>query len=527
MKQFMKSSMTAIFLVAIATTTVLTTVIAAPAPPSISHKVEGQNLSISWTKVPRATSYTLHYAPYPYTGPESINQIELPRGTTAVSYELWDGAAYYFAVTSSDPQGESDYSNIEHFAVGTPPGVEEPETPEVEEPETPAVEEPEIPVVEEPAGVTTTKLVDTALQECYNATQSISCPNVGGDFYGQDAQYSGLTPSYRNNNDGTVTDLNTGLMWQQNPGDKMTYATAVNATSASTLGGYSDWRLPTIKELYSLMRFDGVTGMSEADSTPYIDTDYFDFSYGDTSVGERMIDAQYLTSTFYVSTTMNGDETLFGVNFADGRIKGYGTTDPRSGAGKTFFVLMVRGDEGYGVNTFVDNSNGAISDLATGLMWRQNDSGSGMNWQDSLDYCEEMSDSGYSDWRLPNAKELQGIVDYTRSPATTNSAAIDPMFNVSSITDEGGGSNYPFYWTSTTHLDGLNKGEMAAYIAFGEALGWMQGQSGNYELLDVHGAGCQRSDPKIGDPDDYPYGFGPQGDVRRIYNHVRCVRNIE
>ena len=50
--------------------------------------------------------------------------------------------------------------------------------------------------------------------------------------------------------------------------------------------------------------------------------------------------------------------------------------------------------------------------------------------------------------------------------------------------------------------------------------------SGNYVLQDVHGAGAQRSDPKIGDPDDYPYGHGPQGDVIRIYNYVRCVREV-
>lgn len=49
--------------------------------------------------------------------------------------------------------------------------------------------------------------------------------------------------------------------------------------------------------------------------------------------------------------------------------------------------------------------------------------------------------------------------------------------------------------------------------------------SGNYQLLDLHGAGAQRSDPKSGDPSDYPYGHGPQGDVVRIYNYVRLVRD--
>jgi hypothetical protein len=46
-----------------------------------------------------------------------------------------------------------------------------------------------------------------------------------------------------------------------------------------------------------------------------------------------------------------------------------------------------------------------------------------------------------------------------------------------------------------------------------------------YYLIDVHGAGAQRSDPKAGDPAQYPYGRGPQGDDIRIYNYVRCVRD--
>ena len=44
---------------------------------------------------------------------------------------------------------------------------------------------------------------------------------------------------------------------------------------------------------------------------------------------------------------------------------------------------------------------------------------------------------------------------------------------------------------------------------------------------DVHGAGAQRSDPKSGDPDDYPTGHGAQGDAICIYNYVRCVRDAD
>jgi hypothetical protein len=246
---------------------------------------------------------------------------------------------------------------------------------------------------------------------------------------------------------------------------------------------------------------------------PFIDTNYFDFEYGDTNAGERVIDAQYWSSTEYVSTTMGGSATTFGVNFADGRIKGYPSY------GKTEFVLYVRDNPDYGTNNFVDNGDQTISDQATGLMWQQSDSDTGYNWKDALNYCETLSLARYEDWRLPNAKELQSIVDYTRSPDTTSSAAIDPLFNTTAITDEAGNTNYPFYWTSTTHAT-LVGGHAASYIAFGEALGYM-----NNAWIDVHGAGAQRSDPKSGDPANYPTGNGPQGDAVRIYNYARCVRD--
>ncbi len=82
-----------------------------------------------------------------------------------------------------------------------------------------------------------------------------------------------------------------------------------------------------------------------------------------------------------------------------------------------------------------------------------------------------------------------------------------------------GGTNYPFYWSSTTHASIAGGGNAAAYIAFGEAFGYMMDS-----WMDVHGAGAQRSDPKSGDAADYPDGRGPQGDAIRIDNFVRCVR---
>ncbi|MCP3973691.1 MAG: DUF1566 domain-containing protein, partial [bacterium] len=386
--------------------------------------------------------------------------------------------------------------------------------------------------------------VDTGQDVCFDAAHEIACPELAESFHGQDAQHSGNQPSYTLGADGlTVFDHVTTLTWTRSPdwngdgaidaSDKFSFTAALthaDTLNAQAYGGFDDWRLPTIKELYSIILFSGIdpSGWSGTDTSslvPFIDTTYFDFEYGDTSAGERIIDAQYWSSTEYVSTTMNGDETVFGVNFADGRIKGYGTVDPQSGGDKTEFVRFVRGGMAYGVNRFIDIGDGTIGDVSTHLTWEQADSGTSMNWAVALAYCEGLSLGGSDGWRLPNAKELQTIVDYTRSPATTGSAAIDPLFESTAIIDEGGQTNYPSYWTSTTHENwSTSPGASAVYIAFGEALGWMQGPSGAYALLDVHGAGAQRSDPKAGDPADWPLGNGPQGDVVRIYNYVRCVR---
>ena len=377
-------------------------------------------------------------------------------------------------------------------------------------------------------------VVGTDQDTWYDDRDEIPAPASGAAFHGQNADYPGTAPSYQDNGDGTVTDLVTGLMWSQSPdmnedgdidaSDKRTYAEATSGAASYRAGGHSDWRLPTIKELYSLILFSGVDpsgyeGTSTGSLVPFIDTEYFDFAYGDTGAGERIIDAQYATSTEYVDVTGGGEATLFGVNFADGRIKGYGLS--LFGRDKTFFVLYVRGNPTYGENAYQDNGDGTITDQATGLMWIANDSGEGLSWEEALAYAESFEYAGHSDWRLPDAKELQGILDYTRSPGTTGSAAIDPLFSSTGITNEAGDPDFPSYWSSTTHANWSQvAGGYAAYVAFGRAMGYMNGWE------DVHGAGAQRSDPKAGDPADYPTGHGPQGDAIRIYNYVRPVRDL-
>lgn len=357
-------------------------------------------------------------------------------------------------------------------------------------------------------------VVDTAQDRCFSEESEIADPAPGEAFAGQDAQYQGLAPAYQDNADGTVTDRHTGLMWQKTPdlANKSTFVQALSGAKKCRLAGHSDWRLPTIKELYSLIDFRGYSARTPAQSRPYIDAHYFAFAWGDEAKGERLIDAQYWSATEYVGTTMRGNPTVFGVNFADGRIKGYPKVSPRGEMRQ--FVRYVRGNPKYGVNDFADNGDGTVTDRATGLMWQKADSSRPMSWKEALAYAEGLVLAGQSDWRLPNAKELQSIVDYTRAPDAAwperRGAAISPVFSVAMPES--------WYWTSTTHLENRSCG-FAVYLCFGQAMGKMNGVK-----MNVHGAGAQRSDPKTGMLARWEEGNGPQGDEVRIQNYVRCVR---
>jgi len=389
---------------------------------------------------------------------------------------------------------------------------------------------------------TTYNIVDTGQKNYYNSNSYTSKPNQNQDYFGQDSSYLGYQANYTNNSNGTISDNITGLMWQKKFSAKLSWNEAVSYANNSKLGGYSDWRIPSIKELYSLINFSGVTGSSTKGSggvtgslvpnnaKPYLDTSYFEFEYSPTN---RYIDAQYWTQTDYVSTTMNGAKTFFGVNFADGRIKGYPKFNKGRGS-TSFYLKLVRGNKNYGKNKFVDKTDGTIFDEATSLTWMKYDSGyeafdnlrikGAVNWKDALSFCENINYANSTSWRLPNAKELQSIVDYTRAPDTTSSAAINKVFQTTAIKNKNSQKDYGFYWSSTTHLDGHNLGSAAVYIAFGRAMGYMSDRRTNSKkLMDVHGAGAQRSDPKSGNASKFPTGRGPQGDVIGIDNYVRCV----
>ncbi|CAI2719276.1 Lcl C-terminal domain-containing protein [Nitrospina watsonii] len=66
---------------------------------------------------------------------------------------------------------------------------------------------------------------------------------------------------------------------------------------------------------------------------------------------------------------------------------------------------------------FIDNGDGTLTD-ANGLMWTQKDSyaelGRCLNWSDADLYVRNLETGGYTDWRMPNIRELGSIYDNTK-----------------------------------------------------------------------------------------------------------------
>jgi uncharacterized repeat protein (TIGR02543 family) len=217
-----------------------------------------------------------------------------------------------------------------------------------------------------------------------------------------------------------VQDNVTGLIWEVKTDDgsvhdkdnTYTWDDAQNVfiaeLNSANFGGYSDWRLPTIKELASLVNL--------GKSNPTIDDDYF------PNTG--------MMCTWSMTPYAHRTDMARDACYNNGHITGHYKTDTRD-------ARAVRSSYSGSSDNLAVNGNGTVTDNGTGLMWQQQSPDSKMTWKDSLAYCENLSLAGYSDWRLPDRIELLSIIDYeTWNPATNS--------------DCFGDTQSDFYWTSTS-----------------------------------------------------------------------------
>jgi Protein of unknown function (DUF1566)/YHYH protein/Abnormal spindle-like microcephaly-assoc'd, ASPM-SPD-2-Hydin/Viral BACON domain len=240
---------------------------------------------------------------------------------------------------------------------------------------------------------------------------------------GEDSDYTLNPPSFTDNGNSTITDHVTGLMWQKTDNGESTWENAVSNAAAITTGGYTDWRLPTPLEAMSILNHN---------LNPALNSTYF-LNNSSGSPG------YWWTSDVFGASTTH----IWCTNLGGGLGPKPKTETISAGGTLRYHARYVRGAKASNGHNFVNNSNGTITDTDTHLMWSQVPS-TAKSWNDALVYAEALSLGGSSDWRLPNIKELQSLVDITRATATatTTSACINRTL-FPTVTATG-------YWSSTS-----------------------------------------------------------------------------
>ena len=234
--------------------------------------------------------------------------------------------------------------------------------------------------------------------------------------FGEDHDYLINTPSFINNNNGTITDNVTGLMWQQVDGGEMTFENATTYCNSLTLGGFSSWRLPTPIEAYSIL--------NHQNSNPAINTSFF-----------TLTAAEY----WWTSVFENNSTTKVWCTNAGGGIGNHPKTETISAGGtKKFHARAVRtvSTPTTITNHFTDNGD-TITDNLTQLVWQKIPNTTAITWEQALVYAEGLTIGTSSDWRLPNIKELQSL----NNELATNPSVFSPYFSNVGIHN---------YWSSTT-----------------------------------------------------------------------------
>lgn len=273
-------------------------------------------------------------------------------------------------------------------------------------------------------------LADTGQRVCHDVTMAeASCPAPGEDCFGQDAQYgwdTSHTSSERfSRSEGeqpVVQDNVTGLIWQGcmagQSGSACTLGTAMTVPWTSALafcdnlswGGESDWTLPDYYELFSIVDL-GVWN-------PAVDTTIFPAS---TSV-------DFWSTSTHATRADNAWCSNLGL--------GYVYDDPKT---EQHHVRCVRARPAASPPRTLERSvptadEAIVKDSVTDLVWQgcvaglsgedcQTGSASALNWPQALAYCEDLGWGGHDDWRLPDGKELQSIVETRRASPAINTTA--------------------------------------------------------------------------------------------------------
>ncbi|MCF6243460.1 MAG: DUF1566 domain-containing protein [Sulfurovum sp.] len=82
---------------------------------------------------------------------------------------------------------------------------------------------------------------------------------------------------------------------------------------------------------------------------------------------------------------------------------------------------------------------GIVTDSITKLQWQDDTISEELSWERAIEECAALDLGGFTDWRVPNIRELHSIVDDTRA-----NPAITLVFQNTAQDN---------YWSSTTKAD--------------------------------------------------------------------------
>jgi hypothetical protein len=235
---------------------------------------------------------------------------------------------------------------------------------------------------------------------------------------GDDSEHPNHPLAFTVNADGTVIDKVTGLLWQQKDGGEMTWEHARDYCAALALGGKSGWRMPSNQELFSILDHNN--------GKPAIDTSAF-----------TKTEAEY-----WWSFDQRADDAsrIWSVNAGGGTGPHPKRETISAGGQKHYHVRCVIASASTPIREpYTANSDGTVTDNRTGLIWQQGET-SPMTWEEALQYAQNLSLAGHSDWRLPNIKELESL---------NNEKIVEPSIPKTHFP----GVQQDVYWTSTTLMN--------------------------------------------------------------------------
>ena len=431
------------------TFTTATISVEAPKPdaPDVSLVWIGNSrLTVSWADVEDASSYNLYYATESIAALSSLSNLESLDNSTKVEgvtsahtiVGLSNNVDYYVVVTAMSSGTESDASNEVSAAPKNP------------------LNDTGITVSGNgTSGINAscTKAIQNGghvPQDCdqgRDADASIAANKVGTGVAAFDYTKlgsDGFELGVQNvawSADGTeaegsqwscIRDNVTGLVWEiktasgiHSFNEKVTWQNRgglANATNSEGLCGITSWRVPSLTELLTIA--------NNGRQNPANDVPRFPNSK---------------SQSYWTDDAISGVATnAWTVNF----FSGIGNSKAKT---QTFQVRLVAGDYAatrFEGARFVDNADGTLIDLVTGLMWKRCPEGltgdgcaegavSNKVWGVAMKTARDSTFAGYDDWRLPNLKEIQTLVDVSKNnPAQDTTVFPNP-------------TNVLNYWTSS------------------------------------------------------------------------------